>query len=199
MVDENGDPVDGEQILGIVAKYLFGKNRLANNLIVTTEQSNSGLDGSLAKFGIGVVRCEVGDRSVYCAMLEHGASFGGEESGHLILREFSNTGDAISAAVLVLKIMAESELPLSLLKADISLIPRKLCSIQIGQRIPLDSVEGFGELLDSLKKSEPDYGRVFARYSGTEEKLRVLVEAKSEPAVDKILTYVREFLESRLE
>ncbi|MDR2436289.1 MAG: hypothetical protein LBD33_03210 [Puniceicoccales bacterium] len=194
MVDESGEPVRGDQIMGIIAKYLLSKNQLRHNLVVVTEQSNFGLDSSLAKFGIGVVRCEVGDRNVYNSMIEHDASLGGEESGHLILREFSNTGDAISAAVLVLKIMAESGLRLSLLKGDISLLPQKLCNIQVRKKIPLHEIRGFGELLDSLKKSEPDYGRVFVRYSGTEDKLRVLVEAKSEAAVDKILTCVCKFL-----
>jgi phosphoglucosamine mutase len=198
MVDESGEPVKGDQILGIIAKYLFGKNRLRHNLVVATEQSNSGLDSSLAKLGIGVMRCEVGDRNVYNSMLKHDASLGGEESGHLILREFSNTGDAISAAVLVLKIMAESGLRLSLLKTDISLLPQKLCNIQVRKKIPLHEIEGFSDLLDSLKKSEPNYGRVFARYSGTEDKLRLLVEAKSEAAVDKILTCVYKFLGCKL-
>jgi phosphoglucosamine mutase len=197
VVDESGEPVDGDQILGIIAKYLFAKNRLKNNLIVATEQSNSGLDGSLSKFGIRVLRSEVGDRNVYRAMLENDASMGGEESGHIILREFSNTGDAISAAVLLLKIMAESELPLSVLKADIALLPKKLRNIRVERKVPLNEVSGFGEVLDFLQKSEPDYGRVFVRYSGTENKLRVLVEARSEPAVDKILTCVCEFLENR--
>jgi phosphoglucosamine mutase len=197
VVDESGESVDGDQILGIIAKYLFAKNRLKNNLIVATEQSNSGLDGSLGKFGIRVVRSEVGDRNVYHTMLENDASMGGEESGHIILREFSNTGDAISAAVLLLKIMAESELPLSVLKTDIALLPKKLRNIRVEQKVPLSEVSGFGELLDFLQKSEPDYGRVFVRYSGTENKLRVLVEARSEPAVDKILTCVCEFLENR--
>ncbi|MDR2721159.1 MAG: hypothetical protein LBB15_02625 [Puniceicoccales bacterium] len=198
MVDENGIPVKGDQVIGIIAKYLSCKNRLKHNLVVVTEQSNFGLDDSLAKFSIGVIRCEVGDRSVYYSMLEQDASFGGEESGHLILREFLNTGDAISAAVLVLKIMAESGLQLSLLKTDISLLPQKLCNIQVRRKVPLHEIQGFGELLNFLGKSEPDYGRVFARYSGTEDKLRVLIEAKSEAAVDKILTCVRKFLGCRL-
>ncbi|MDR1255683.1 MAG: hypothetical protein LBJ94_02015 [Puniceicoccales bacterium] len=198
MVDETAVPVDGDQILGIVAKYLLAKNRLNNGIIVVTDQSNSGLDSSLGKIGIRVVRCDVGDRNVYHAMLEHGASFGGEESGHLILREFFNTGDAISAAVMVLRIMAETGRPLSSLKTDIPLLPKKLHSIQIGKKIPLGEIQGFDELLNSLRKAEPGYGRVFARYSGTENKLRVLVEAKTAPIVDKILTFVCEFLNHKL-
>ncbi|MDR3274175.1 MAG: hypothetical protein LBS87_02465 [Puniceicoccales bacterium] len=198
MVDETGVPVNGDQVLGVIAKYLFNENRLSNNLLVVTEQSNSGLDSSLSKLGIGVVRCGVGDRNVYYSMLKHGASLGGEESGHLILREFSNTGDAISAAVLMLKIMAETGAPLSLLKDDISLLPKKLHNIKVSQKIPLSEIDGFDKLLNFLKTSEPNYGRVFVRYSGTENKLRVLVEARTEATVDKILTCVCEFLERRL-
>jgi hypothetical protein len=103
----------------------------------------------------------------------------------LIWREFSNTGNAISAAVLMLMTMVASEFPLSLLKVGISLIPRKLCSIQIGQTIPLESVGRFGELLDSFKGSESGYGRVFVRYSRPEDKLRVLVKAQSEHIVEE--------------
>jgi phosphoglucosamine mutase len=198
MVDESGIPVNGDQVLGIIAKYLFNGNRLNNDLLVVTEQINSRSDSSLNKLGIGVVRCEVGDRNVYYSMLECDASLGGEESGHLILREFSNTGDAISAAVLMLKIMAETKSPLSLLKEDISLLPKKLQNIKVNQKIPLNEIGGFDELLNSLKKSEPNYGRVFVRYSGTENKLRVLVEARTEASVDKILTCVCEFLEHNL-
>jgi phosphoglucosamine mutase len=198
VVDETGEPVDGDQLLGVIAGYLFQKKRLKNGLVVVTEQSNFGLDRSLNALGITVVRCDVGDRSVYQAMLKHGASFGGEESGHIIFREISNGGDAVAAAVLVLKIVGELGRPLSELKATIPLYPKKLCNINVMEKIPLHGIAGFGELLDFLRRSEPDYGRVFARYSGTENKLRVLVEARSNFAVDKILTSVRKFLESTI-
>jgi phosphoglucosamine mutase len=198
VIDETGMPLSGDQIIGIFAKYLFDAGRLGDSPIVVTEQSNCGLDSSLAKFGIDVVRCAVGDRNVYYAMLERGAMFGGEESGHLILREFSNTGDGILAGLFAVKILTEYGLSLSLLKSQISLFPKKIQNIRVDRKIPLAEMKGFGELLDSIKRSEPDYGRVFVRYSGTENKLRVLVEAKSVPAVDKILTCVCKFLKCNL-
>lgn len=192
MVDETGTILTGDEIIGILAKNLKKKKELKNDTVVVTEQSNSGLDETLKYDNIKVIRSDVGDRNVYYSMLEHDSILGGEESGHIILRQFSNTGNAISAAICVLQILAESADKLSILKQQIKLFPKKSLNLNVQNKIPLNELQEVNTLLDNLKNTNADYMRVLIRYSGTENKLRILVEAKTEVMAGKILFSVQD-------
>ena len=116
----------------------------------------------------------------------------------MILREFSNTGDAISTAMFVLKILSETNGKLSKLRNQIHLFSKKSVNIEVDKKIPLEKIDGLDEFLSNLEKSNPDCIRVLLRYSGTENKLRLLVEAKSEFAAGKISTIVQDYIIPRL-
>lgn len=201
MVDETGKCLNGDQIIGIIANYLKEKNLLLNNTIVVTQQSNSGLDESLSKNEINVIRTDVGDRNVYYSMLQHNCILGGEESGHIILKNLSNTGDAIAAAILILKISLEKNLSLSKLKKQIHLFPKHSINIYIEQKLPLSEFSSLQVLLRDMQINEPNYKRSLIRYSGTENKLRILVEATNEAILpeisEKIYNCIRKEFEKR--
>ena len=173
--DETGSLVNGDEILGILA-IAQKRNVPTFETLVVTQQSNSGLDASLKKKGIKVIRTDIGDRFVAAKMREIGSSVGGESSGHIILNDFSPTGDGIVAALRVLTIMQQKDMPLSELRKDINLYPQLNKNIQVKQKLPLESCK---PILDSQKEIEKSFnkrGRVLIRYSGTEPKLRILVE-----------------------
>ncbi len=186
MIDENGQRLTGDQIIGIIAKYLKYKDLLTNNIIVVTNQSNSGLEDSLQNNNIRVIRSDIGDRNVYHDMLKHGSILGGEESGHIILRNFVNTGDAISAAILILQILSEQQLTLTQLASQIQLCPQKVLNLQIAEKVPLEKFTNLDTLLNNLKKTNIHYKRSLIRYSGTENKLRILIEADTKQDAENI-------------
>lgn len=191
MVDESARCLNGDQIIGMIAQYLKHENLLPNNSVVVTEQSNGGLDASLGDLGIRVVRTDVGDRNVYYAMLKNDIILGGEESGHIILRDRACTGDAISAAMLVLKMMYTTGKSLTELAGGIKLFPKRMINLHISERVPIGELTGLTNLLDELKKYE-HYKRSLIRYSGTENKLRILVEADSVQNADAIIDQIRD-------
>lgn len=198
LVDEKGQVVDGDQVLGMCAIHLKNKNQLNNNVIVTTPMSNNGLEESLNKHGIKMVRAKVGDRHVLEKMKELGASFGGEQSGHLIFNDFSTTGDGILAALKVLEIMAETGKPLSELKTEISLYPQVLKKVKVKEKKPFDQLPAVVEAIDGANKSVGTGGRVFVRYSGTEPVARVLLEGKDEDSLERHASLIVSAIESSL-
>ena len=173
--DETGSLVNGDEILGILAIAQKSKNPSFDTLIVT-QQSNSGLDASLKKKGIKVIRTDIGDRFVSAKMRKIGASVGGESSGHIILSDFSPTGDGILAALQVLTIMQQRDMPLSELRKEINLYPQLNKNIQVKQKLPLEFCKPILDCQKEIEKSFNKKGRVLIRYSGTEPKLRILIE-----------------------
>lgn len=194
MVDENARCLNGDQIIGIIANYLKQKQLLTNNVVVVTKQSNCGLDESLKKIGIHTVRTDVGDRNVYYNMVQCGSVLGGEESGHIILRKQAHTGDAISAAVLVLKIISETGSSLSKLANTIRLFPKKMVNLSVGTKIPIEEFTDLTRLLQNFENSNYGYKRSLIRYSGTENKLRILVEADTVTNADNLSNQIRDCL-----
>lgn len=174
VVDETGHRIDGDGLLGLLAIERKRRNFLSNDCVVVTHQSNSGLDTSLASEGIRVVRTEVGDREVSYAMLQHGASLGGESSGHVILREHILTGDGLCVALEVAKLALER--PLSELKKAIQLRPKAEKSLKVNVKLPLKDLKTMNSEAEAIQSPN---GRVLIRYSGTEGKLRFLVESET--------------------
>lgn len=192
MVDENAQCLNGDQIIGIIANYLKHKGLLKNNIVVVTKQSNCGLDESLEDDGIKVVRTDIGDRNVYYEMVKHRSILGGEESGHIILREYANTGDAISAAMMILKIMSETKCSLSELAKKIRLFPKKMINLRVEKHVPIEQLTDLTRLLQRLKDTNFDYKRSLIRYSGTENKLRIMVEAKTESCASDAVQQIQD-------
>ncbi|MDR2776636.1 MAG: hypothetical protein LBB17_01145 [Puniceicoccales bacterium] len=182
--DEIGEKINGDILLGMVASHLLKTNALPNKSMVTTIQSNLGLDKYLQAMGISVIRCDVGDRNVYQTMIQNDCYFGGEDSGHLIFRKISPVGDGIAAALLVLDIVTRNNIRLSELKTKIVLFPQKSFNVFVNTKIPLSDIKGLNEDIEKIDSKLPPPHRVLVRYSGTESKLRVLVEAPDQEIVN---------------
>jgi phosphoglucosamine mutase len=182
-VDENGQVVDGDQILGLLALDLKERKQLKGDLVIATPMSNLGLELGLRDLGIRMVRAAVGDRFVVEQMRKLGANLGGENSGHLILGDYATTGDGILAALQVLSIMRRRNRPLSELVSWVQKTPQFLTQVRVNERRPLDQCLAAQEAIRAVEASLQDRGRVFVRYSGTEAVLRILVEGQDEKTV----------------
>lgn len=175
--DETGSLVPGDQILGIFALHGMRKGSLSDNTLVSTLQSNRGLDLAVEKAGGKVVRTDVGDRNVAARMRELGASLGGESSGHIILHNYSTTGDGLLAALYLLRVLKETGKPLSELRREVPLLPQVTGNLRVKEKIPLSACKNLQTEETAITHEIGESGRVMTRYSGTEPKLRFLVEA----------------------
>ena len=185
LCDEQGSLVDGDDILAICALELLQRRALPENTVVCTVMSNAGLDAVLAAAGGRTVRTPVGDKHVIEEMLRGGYTLGGEQSGHIIFRDYATTGDGLVAALQVLSIMKEKDALLSQLRLCWTRFPQKLVNIRVQEKVPFERLDGFAALLAEAEAAvSAEGGRVFVRYSGTEPKARVLVEARTEELVD---------------
>ncbi len=192
IVDEKGQVIDGDTLIGLCAMELQKQGKLPKNAIVTTQMSNVGLELALAKVGIQMHRANVGDRFVVEKMKAEGLTFGGEQSGHIIFLDSSTTGDGTLAALKVIELMKRTEKPLSELKNLIELYPQTLLNLKVKEKRDLNSLPTYLKALESAEKELGGKGRVFVRYSGTEPKLRILVESESEQQNQKIAQNIQE-------
>lgn len=178
MSDENGEIVDGDQIIGILALQMAKEGSLAKNTVVTTPMSNLGLELTLKEQGIAMVRAQVGDRHVVDTMRKNGFNLGGEQSGHIIFLDQSTTGDGIVAALKVLEAMKRTGKKLSELKKAIRLFPQARSDVRISKREKLENLPTVQSAIQDAEKRLSGRGRVFVRFSGTEPLCRVLVEGE---------------------
>ncbi|HEX8372740.1 MAG TPA: phosphoglucosamine mutase [Chthoniobacterales bacterium] len=176
--DENGDIVDGDEIMAIAAVDLLKNGGLAGKTLVSTIMSNFGLDETLHAHGGKIIRTKVGDRYVIEEMLRNGYNVGGEQSGHMIFRDFSTTGDGIVSALQILRIMAETGKPLSELKRVLKKYPQAQRNLRVREKLPLEQFPEIGKLIAETEKTLDGAGRVLLRYSGTEPKIRLLIEGR---------------------
>jgi phosphoglucosamine mutase len=178
MSDENGEIVDGDQIIGILALQMAKEGSLAKNTVVTTPMSNLGLELTLKEQGIAMVRAQVGDRHVVDTMRKNGFNLGGEQSGHIIFLDQSTTGDGIVAALKVLEAMKRTGKKLSELKKAIRLFPQARADVRISKREKLENLPSVQGAIQDAEKRLAGRGRIFVRFSGTEPLCRVLVEGE---------------------
>jgi phosphoglucosamine mutase len=185
LCDENGEIVDGDEILAIASVDLLRTNRLEQNTVVATVMSNFGLDETLAAHGGKVVRTKVGDRYVIEEMVQRKLNLGGEQSGHIIYRDFTTTGDGIISALQVLRIMHKTGQPLSKLKMCLKKYPQAQRSLVVKEKPPLAELARVMKLVSEAEKELSGKGRVLLRYSGTEPKIRLLIEGREFDKIDK--------------
>ncbi len=179
-VDENGNIIDGDIILYILAKRLKSRGMLNNNTIVTTIMSNSALKGALTETGIKCEQTNVGDRFVYERMQEKDYDLGGENSGHIIIKKYATTGDGILTAIMLAEEICDSKLSLGELASPVKLYPQYIKNVRVKNK---NAVMSDSEVLKSLQETEniiKGKGRVLLRQSGTEEVIRIMVESETQ-------------------
>ncbi len=186
VVDEKGEIVDGDAIMAICARDLLEQNRLVKNTVVATVMSNQGLEVALSQIGAKLVRTKVGDRYVVEEMRKHGYNFGGEQSGHLLFLDNATTGDGIIAALELLAIMQKLQKPLSEIKSFFQPLPQTQVSLPIRCRRELNELPGVKKAIKNAEQKLGQTGRVLVRFSGTELKVRVLVEGPDQEENDTL-------------
>lgn len=197
-VDEKGRVYDGDVILAICAVDLKERGLLPGRRIVATVMSNLALDRYLEKFGIQVVRSAVGDRYVLEEMIRINSPLGGEQSGHVIFHDLATSGDGILTALNVLAVMLRRDRSLSELAANYVPYPQKIINVGVARKPPLQSVEAVWKEIQAKEFMLKDKGRLFVRYSGTENKVRVLVECEDAEICVQAASEVAEVLEKEL-
>ncbi|OIR13544.1 phosphoglucosamine mutase [mine drainage metagenome] len=183
LCDERGGPLDGDELLAILAVHALRAGRLAGNTLVATIQSNLGLDRAVRAAGGRVLRTPVGDRYVIQRMLSEGARLGGETSGHVICADFTPSGDGLVAALRVIQAMLETGQPLSELRKVISKLPQRTGALRVREKRPLADLTELRRVVERIEREFGEDGRLLVRYSGTEPKLRLLVEGPDEGSV----------------
>lgn len=199
-VDENGNVVDGDKLIAIYAKYLKEKGKLKNNSAVVTVMSNMGFFKFCENNGINCEKTKVGDRYVLENMIENDYIIGGEQSGHIIFRDFATTGDGELSALKLLCIMKETGKKLSELAAVMEVFPQILVNVRVSDfgkaRFPRD--EEIKKAIAAAEKELGDDGRVLVRVSGTEPLVRVMLEGKDEEKINVLAQELVQVIKERL-
>jgi len=186
LCDEKGRLIDGDDIMAIAALDMLGRKTLAEKTLVTTVMSNAGLEAAIKSAGGRVIRTAVGDRNVIDEMLRGGFNFGGEQSGHLIFRDFSTTGDGLVAALQMLCIVKARQTPLSKLAKCWTRFPQLVTNVKVREKIPFEQLDGVTKLVNAAEAGlKKQGGRVLLRYSGTEPKARLLLEGRDAKVLGK--------------
>jgi phosphoglucosamine mutase len=198
LCDENGDLVDGDEIMAIAAVDHLQRGCLEGKTLVATVMSNFGLDETLESRGGKVLRTKVGDRYVIEAMLRDGHNVGGEQSGHMIFRDHASTGDGIVSALQILRVMIETGKPLSELRKVLKKYPQAQRNLRVKDKPPLDMLPAIQNLLAAAEADLSGKGRVLLRYSGTEPKIRLLIEGRDQAAIDAHADRIAEALRAEI-
>ncbi|WP_314406942.1 phosphoglucosamine mutase [uncultured Gemella sp.] len=198
-VDAKGNIVDGDKIMFILAKHLKDRGELKDNMVVSTVMSNIGFYKAIDEHGLQSIKTAVGDRYVVEEMRNNDYSLGGEQSGHIILMNYATTGDGILTAVKLADIIKSSGKSLEELANEVSIYPQKLVNIKV---IDKKAAMEDSEILDECKKVEKELegnGRILLRASGTENLIRVMVEASSDELTDKYCEQVARIVREKFE
>jgi phosphoglucosamine mutase len=186
LVDEEGERVDGDEVIAMAAVDALERGTLPGKTVVATVMSNLGLDEAMAAKGGKVKRTPVGDRYVAAAMREGGFMVGGEASGHLLFTDVSPAGDGLLSALKILDLMKRKGQPLSQLRQVMKGYPQKLLNLKVRHKPAWESVPPLAAAVREMEKFLGRQGRILLRYSGTEPKVRLLVEADEEDKIRKV-------------
>ncbi|MFZ5905883.1 MAG: phosphoglucosamine mutase [Nitrospirota bacterium] len=196
--DEKGHIVDGDRIMGMWADEMKRQRVLKKNTVVATVMSNIGLEKYLEKIGVRLIRTKVGDRYVAEKMIEGGYNLGGEQSGHIIFLDHNTTGDGPITALQVLSLMKKRDMTLSALAAAIRLFPQILINVPVAQKREISAVP---EVVKKIKEAEAKLqgmGRILVRPSGTEPKIRVMLEGPDLKLIKKLGSTIAEVIKAKM-
>ncbi|CAA6817108.1 MAG: Phosphoglucosamine mutase (EC [uncultured Sulfurovum sp.] len=195
IVDDKGDVVDGDKLIGALAIHLKTEKKLANKKVVATVMSNQGLADYLASHGLELERSDVGDKHVLEVMKKVGSNFGGEQSGHVIFSDFAKTGDGLVSGLQAFAYMIETNKTASEAFNVFDLYPQELVNIKISHKIPIQDITGVQELFTEIETAGM---RHLVRYSGTENLMRILLEGKEQAKLLKMMDKTVNFFEKAL-
>jgi phosphoglucosamine mutase len=184
-VSGSGQVVDGDAVLLIAARAFKAAGKLDGGLVVATVMSNLGLERALERAGIQMLRTPVGDKYVLEEMVQVGAVLGGEQSGHVIFRQFATTGDGLLTALRVLEIVRQQGAGLDQLTAGLEIYPQRLQSVRVRERRSFDELDAVAREIEACQQAFGSSGRVLVRFSGTEPLARVMVEGPDLARVDE--------------
>src|SRR6266480_5091119 len=184
--DETGKLIDGDDVMAICGLEMLAEGSLREKTLVATVMSNAGLDAVIKQAGGHVARAGVGDKNVIDEMLRSGFNFGGEQSGHLIFRDYSTTGDGLVCALQILRIMEAKDNSLSQLAKCWTRFPQLVTNVRVREKVPFHQLDGVTSALSEAEAElKPAGGRVLLRYSGTESKARLLIEGRDATVLGK--------------
>ncbi len=195
VVDESGDVIDGDKLLGKLAIYLNEQDRLKGCAMCATVMSNKALEDYLNKNSIDLIRSNVGDKYVLEVLSQKNMNFGGEQSGHIILSDYVKTGDALISSLAVMACFLRNKEPISKLFNPFELYPQLQKNLVVINKIPLDKIDGYHALVEKIEKDDI---RILIRYSGTENLLRILLEGKDEKILEAYMSEVYMFFKKAL-
>lgn len=195
VVDNEGHIINGDKLIGALALYQKQMGALKKDAIVATLMSNLALEEFLKSHGIALHRCNVGDKYVWDKMQEQGLNFGGESSGHIIFSDYAKTGDGLVSALQVLALLLQSKQSASVALNPFELYPSELVNLKVAVKKPLDSLPHIEQELERISASG---NRHLVRYSGTENKLRILIEGKDSKLVGEQMKQLVAYFEKQL-
>src|SRR6185312_2066912 len=195
LISHSGRTIDGDAMMLIAARRLQADKHLAGNVVVSTVMSNLGLEKALGRLGISMDRTPVGDKYVLEEMLRKNAALGGEQSGHVIFREYATTGDGMLTGLKILETSVREGKTLDELAADLVVFPQRLVNIRVKNRKPLEELPAVVSEIRACESALDGLGRVLVRFSGTEPLARVMVEGPNSGQVEswaeRIATAIR--------
>jgi phosphoglucosamine mutase len=197
-VNEKGEQVDGDMILGMWASELKKENKLKGNGVVATVMSNLGLEKYLSGQGIKLVRAKVGDRYVVEEMRKGGYNLGGEQSGHIIFFDYNSTGDGPVTALQVLYLMRKKNMLISEMTKNIELYPQTLINVAVAEKRDFKDIPEINKAVENAIKKLGNKGRLLVRPSGTEPKIRVMVEAEDSRIANETAEEIAEVIKKKL-
>jgi phosphoglucosamine mutase len=198
LVSTSGKIVDGDHVLLIAARQLKAQGHLRGDVVVSTVMSNLGLERALAAEGIAMLRTPVGDKYVLEEMERRGAVLGGEQSGHVIFREYATTGDGMLTALRIFEMVAATGRSLDDLTAGLDIYPQKLVNVRVRERRPLEQMAAVNAEIAACDKAFDGTGRVLVRFSGTEPLARVMVEGPDLPRVEEFCRRIADAIRAEI-
>jgi phosphoglucosamine mutase len=195
IVDEKGEVVDGDKLIGALAIHLKNEKKLTTNKVVATVMSNQALEDYLASHGVELHRSDVGDKHVLEVMSKIGSNFGGEQSGHVIFSDYAKTGDGLVSALQAFAYMIETNKSASEAFDIFKLYPQEQANLKISHKVPINEIKGAKELFKEIEKAGM---RHLVRYSGTENLMRILLEGKEQHALRIMMDKTVKFFKKAL-
>ncbi|RPI27806.1 MAG: phosphoglucosamine mutase [Acidobacteria bacterium] len=183
--DQEGCLVDGDHVLFMLARYFKQRGSLQSECVVTTVMANIGLEIALRQIGLSMVRTKVGDRYVLEEMLRSGHSLGGEQSGHVIIRQHAVTGDGLLTALKISEMLLEEGRPLSEFRKELRKFPQVLLGLRVREKKDFSAIESIASQIREAEDRLRDRGRVLVRYSGTEPLIRIMVEGENQEEITR--------------